>query len=160
MPIFSSSKSSTDVFAHTEKSPVTASGEASVASRGSIVFSTPTTTVDNTGATQFKVKGKGQIIINQNSDKDLLGQILASQGAASAASDARLGDLLGRITDLAENKQTGGESGRDKTILYVVLGVGAVLAMIFGKGRWGLYLAIGAVGYFLFGGKKEEEPKA
>lgn len=57
---------------------------------------------------------------------DLLDKVLDSQSANT-------GDAINKITDLAENKQTDGESGKNKIVLYVVAGVLALVAFIFWK---------------------------
>lgn len=150
-----------------EQSPITASRD-SVATRGNAIFNDL-----GEGASQVTVKKGGRYVvrINQTSDpallqniltqqqqslQQVLAPVLASQGTATAGLTQSLQDILNRVGDLAENKQTEGESGRNKTVLYIVLAAVAGLAIIFGKGRWGLYLAIAAAAYFLFGGDKTE----
>lgn len=51
--------------------------------------------------------------------------------AQSAAGSETLENVLGKLTDLAESKQTDGESGKNQIVLYVVLAVLAVVAWIF-----------------------------
>lgn len=163
MGLFSqdSKETNTSYDQRSEQSPIAATGKGSVAARGNILFETL-----GDGAQSVKIKKGGQYIVrttvNQNSDpavlQSVLGQILSSQGDASAASAASLEKLLSKIGDLAENKQTDGEAGRNKTILYIALAAAGALATIFGKGRWGLYITLGSVAYFLFsGGKKKAE---
>ena len=121
---------------------------------GAAIFNTSTLE----DSTQFKVGGKGRLIINNNSDPlvgKTLEHLLTTQSAASAASGNTLETLLSKVTDLAENKQTDGESGRNKTILYLVLAALAGVAVIFGR-RTGLWIVgIGAVAWFIFGKKAE-----
>jgi len=60
---------------------------------------------------------------------------LASKSAQAAseaieASKANLDDLLANIASLSENRQTDGEAGKNKIVLYVVLAVLALLGLL------------------------------
>jgi hypothetical protein len=52
----------------------------------------------------------------------------------SSAGKTSLDAVLSRVADLAESKQTSGDSGRNNIILYVVLGVLALLGVFIWKG--------------------------
>lgn len=151
------SKSKTTVTTVIDRSAPSAN-DASVAvgKQGSAVFDTLT------GSTQFRLGPNAKLNITQTSDPKLLQDFITSQNQltqsaltqsqlAQADSDKTLAALINKISDLAESKQTGGESARDKTILYVVLAGLAAVAFIFGKGSFIYVAAAGVVGWFLFG---------
>lgn len=166
----SSSKTYTSITSDVEKSPVTADNE-SVAAGGNVSFFQPTTGDISTelgpGAQQFNLKKKSKLVINYQSDpnllRDVLGQqqqtlqeFLSSQAAGQSQAGESLADALAKIGELAESKQTGGETLRDRTVLYIILAGLAAVAVIFGK-RAGIYIvAGGAALWFLFGREKEK----
>ncbi len=57
-----------------------------------------------------------------------LSEALNAQGDAGKQT---LDSVLTKLSDLAESKQTDGESGKNKIVLYVVAGVLALLAFLF-----------------------------
>lgn len=59
---------------------------------------------------------------NENFDEYLSKQTETASAAAQSQSGL-VEKFLGKVSELAESKQTEGESGRNKTVLYVVLGL-------------------------------------
>lgn len=64
-----------------------------------------------------------------------LGSILdkfnQSSTATATASGQNLDKVLAQLAPLAESKQTDGQSGQNKTVLYIVLAIAAAVAVIF-----------------------------
>jgi len=70
----------------------------------------------------------------QATESENLQQILSSQSdiiqAGASQSTSLVGQILSKLGELAESKQTEGESGRNQIVLWVVLGVLAVAALL------------------------------
>ena len=93
------------------------------------------------GAVESKVSGKGNTVNITTTDPAVLQSIDAlgtnqsetltnflrdasrSSSEAADSTNSFLDKVLGKVGDLAENKQTGGESGQSRTVLYVVLAI-------------------------------------
>lgn len=129
-------ETSTKISSTSTTTTPTASGENSVATGRGAQFNTL-----GTGALQLTAGkgGKLNFSINQTSDPDLFKALLASQQEGSKSlTDAFGGGLqaiLGSLAGLSESRQTGGESSRDKTILYIVAAIVAGLVLVFWKRR-------------------------
>lgn len=63
---------------------------------------------------------------------DTLQDLLNAQGSQT---QGILDAVLGQLASLAESKQTEGESGRDKIIMWIALGLFAVVAIFFWRRR-------------------------
>jgi hypothetical protein len=114
------SETKTDIVSTTIRAPITADS-GSVA--GKQVSIGPTL---GDKATQINIAKGAKLTINQNSDPDLLQNLLDQQSSFVSQSDERLDTLLNSVGSLAMSSQTGGESERDKTILYVVIALAAL----------------------------------
>ena len=102
----------------------------------------------------LQVSTKGNVVINDTApiaslasqfadtlkaitsqESDLLQNITSksSDALTSALSQqsSQASDALGKVSDLSANAQTGGDTDRNKIILYVVLGVLALLGVVF-----------------------------
>lgn len=86
------------------------------------------------GGYNVKLARGAKLTINQTSDPDLFRSVIESQREGSQSLtgtfSSGLNAVLGKLGDLAQSQQTGGESNRDKTILYVVAVVAAAIALI------------------------------
>ena len=82
-------------------------------------------------ATQINLGQNARLTINQstesNSDLDLIRDIVSQQNQFVSQADERLDTLLGSLGSIASSTQTGGETDRDKTILWVVVAFAVVL---------------------------------
>ncbi len=130
------SETRTKVHSRVEESPITADNESIAIHRGSYLAP---------GSTRVSLAKNASLTINNPAtpldtalfsglferQQDTLEQILTSQGSASQASDERLGTFLDTLGQLSESKQSGGETTRDRTILWIVLAVVAAAAFLF-----------------------------
>jgi hypothetical protein len=82
---------------------------------------------------------KGNITVTSGVDVTTLKDILAQQSSGASEVTSTLSDIfnktLEQVAARAESQETGGDSERNKIILYVVLGLFAVLAVYFWRRR-------------------------
>jgi hypothetical protein len=135
--IESSSKATHTVQSATDDARLATGRDATIGEQGSI-------TVGHGGRFQEGVDltGSRGATINVSQDPDLFRAALESierQGAnfgetlqgASAQTSSIVEAVLGKLTELAQSKQTDGESGRNMVILWIALGLLAVVGILF-----------------------------
>lgn len=86
------------------------------------------------GAWQFNLGKRASVTLdlgNGDLARDLVGVVDSTSQRATDTITATIGDALKEISKLTESSQTGGDSERNKIILYVVLGVLGLLAAVF-----------------------------
>lgn len=78
--------------------------------------------------------GKGALTVN-TLDAEFAKSALSSVGDLSRQQTNTLGQVLTEISSLAESKQTEGEAGRNKIMMWVALAALAVVAIMFWRQR-------------------------
>jgi hypothetical protein len=106
------SKTNTNVVETTVRIPITAD-QGSIAGQSVVSI--------GEGGRQINIGRHANVTIQQQSDPEILKELLSQQTDVVSKSNEKFDTLLNSIGDLAESKQTGGESGRDKTILWVII---------------------------------------